>query len=171
MPDLSPNIQLGRLRGGQMAELSAHPVPTRTRNPAGQTKKVSRLGKGKGDAQQATEAGLDLLRVLGWLVLHDVTLPGDPVTVVDHVLAGPPGVYVVNTVAWSGAVNVRGEVLTVGRENRSESLAEVAAAADAVRGLLGGMPVVALLCFERLEPVAGLAGDVALCASENILDL
>jgi hypothetical protein len=152
-----------------MAELSAHPAFPRTRSLPGQPKK-GRLGR-KGEAQQATAAGLDLLRVLGWLVLHEVELPGDAGATVDHVLAGPSGVYVVNTVSWSGAISVTDEVLSVGGTNRSESLVEVAGAADLVRGLLGATPVAPLLCFERLEAVVGVAADVALCASENILDL
>jgi hypothetical protein len=152
-----------------MAELSAQPL-ARSSGVPGKAGKGSRSQR-KGEAQQATAAGLDLLRVLGWLVLHEAAVPGDPEGTIDHVLAGPSGVYVVNTVTWSGAINMRSDVLNVGGTNRSEALTQVAAAADAVRALLGGVPVAPMLCFERLEPVAGVVGDVALCASENILDL
>ncbi|HET6166517.1 MAG TPA: NERD domain-containing protein [Marmoricola sp.] len=151
-----------------MAELSAQPV-ARARGLRGKAGKGAR--RSSGEAQQATEAGLDLLRVLGWLVLHDAAVPGDPEARIDHVLAGPTGVYVVNTVSWSGAIAMRDAVLTVGGTNRSEALDEVAAAADSVREVLGGLPVAPMLCFERLEPVTGVVADVALCASENILDL
>jgi hypothetical protein len=129
------------------------------------------LRQRKGEAQQATAAGLDLLRVLGWLVLHDVAVPGDDARAIDHVLVGPAGVYVVDTVTWPGAVTVTDSVLVVGGTDRAGDLAAVIAAADAVRGLLGGVPVVPMLCFERLEPIAGVVADVALCASENILDV
>ena len=159
-----------------MAELSAQPRLARTRDAQGSSRRGPRGSQRKGEAQQATAAGLDLLRVLGWLVLHDVTLPPDPTTgepevLIDHVLAGPSGVYVVNVVSWSGAINATDDVLTVGKNDHSDLLLEAAAAAGAVRGLLGGTPVAPLLCFERLEAVAGFAGGVALCASENILDL
>jgi hypothetical protein len=153
-----------------MAELSAHAPAVRGRGAGGRGK-GSRSAQRKGEAQQATAAGLDLLRVLGWLVLHDASVAEDAEGSIDHVLAGPSGVYVVNTVDWSGPIAVQGDVLTVGGSNRSEALADVAAAAEQVRRLLGAIPVAPLLCFERLEPVTGVAGDVALCASENILDL
>jgi hypothetical protein len=87
------------------------------------------------------------------------------------VLAGPSGVYVVNTVGWPGPISVRDDVLMVGSTNRSEALTDAAAAANLVRRLLGAIPVAPLLCFERLESVTGVVGEVALCASENILDL
>ena len=79
-----------------MAELSAQPRLARTRDVQGSSKRGPRGSQRKGEAQQATAAGLDLLRVLGWLVLHDVTLPADPATrepevLIDHVLAGPSG--------------------------------------------------------------------------------
>ncbi|MGY2873855.1 hypothetical protein ACVW00_001045 [Marmoricola sp. URHA0025 HA25] len=158
-----------------MAELSAQaPVP-RTRG-GGRTRRVLRHRQSKDDVQQATDAGLDLLRVLGWLVLHDVVVPGDPdgayqAAIVDHLLAGPSGVYVVNTVKWPGPIEVKEHALVVGKVDRADELAEVGAAADAVRAVLHGIPVAPMLCFERLEPVTGVVADVALCASENILDL
>ena len=153
-----------------MAELSAHAPLVRGRGAGGRGK-GSRSTQRKGEVQQATAAGLDLLRVLGWLVLHDASVPEDPDGSIDYVLAGPSGVYVVNTVGWSGPISADDGVLTVGGTDRSDALTDVAAAADLVRRLLGAVPVAPLLCFERLESVTGVAGDVALCASENILDL
>ena len=87
-----------------MAELSAHAPMVRGRGAGGRGK-GSRSAQRKGEAQQATAAGLDLLRVLGWLVLHDASVPDEPDGSIDHVLAGPSGVYVVNTVGWSGPIS------------------------------------------------------------------
>lgn len=123
----------------------------------------------KDEGQQATAAGLDLLRVLGWLVLHDAVVPGEHEGTIDHLLAGPSGVYVVNSVCWSGAITMTDQALVVDRTDRADALAEVAAAAEALRTVLGGIPVLPVLCFERLEDVAGLVRDVALLSSENIL--
>jgi hypothetical protein len=156
-----------------MAELSAQAPLPRARGfgrggRSGRAGKPSRRAP-RGEAQQATEAGLDLLRVLGWLVLHDVGLPED--LHVDHLLAGPSGVYVIDTVAWSGPIKATDHGLVVGALDRADALEQLAAAAEAVRGVLHGTPVAPMLCFERLEPVAGVAGAVALCATENILEL
>jgi len=158
-----------------MAELSAQAAVPRTKNGR-RNRRVFRSRQSKDAVQQATDAGLDLLRVLGWLVLHDVVVPGDPeqdrqAAIVDHLLAGPSGVYVVNTVTWTGPVLATDRTLTVGKLDRAEELTEVSAAADLVRAVLHGVPVAPMLCFERLEQVTGVVADVALCASENILDL
>src|SRR3954453_2342169 len=109
--------------GGRMAELSAHAAPARSRDVPGGARKTTRPRKG--EAQQATAAGLDLLRVLGWLVLHDVVLRRDSDATVDHVLAGPSGVYVVDTVSWTGPIATDGGRLSVGGVDRHEAMAEV----------------------------------------------
>ncbi|HEY0903352.1 MAG TPA: nuclease-related domain-containing protein [Marmoricola sp.] len=153
-----------------MAELSTSAVPTRPTH-SGRAEQGGDRSRRSGEAQQATAAGLDLLRVLGWLVLHDMALPGDPRRRVDHVLAGASGVYVVNTVSWSGAIETQNGSLRCGGTLHDDELAELSDAANGIRALLGGAPVAPLLCFERLEEVVGFAGDVGLCASENILDL
>src|SRR3954453_23659825 len=131
--------------GGRMAELSAHAPPARSRDVPS-VRKGSRSRKG--EVQQATAAGLDLLRALGWLVLHDVVMRRDSDATVDHVLAGPSGVYVVNTVSWSGPIAAQDGRLSVGGVDRGEALPDVATAADDVRALLGEVLVAALLCFE-----------------------
>src|SRR5689334_22906185 len=59
----------------------------------------------RGD-DRAAIAGLDLLRAVGWLVLHDVAVPGEVEVPIDHVLAGPSGVYAINTIGGSGAIRM-----------------------------------------------------------------
>src|SRR3954451_18850022 len=109
--------------GGLIAVLAALAGPARSRD-------VPSVRKGprsrKGEVQQATAAGLDLLRALGWLVLHDVVMRRDSDTTVDHVLAGPSGVYVVNTVSWSGPIAAQEGRLSVGGVDRGAALTEVA---------------------------------------------
>ncbi len=152
-----------------MAEVSAHTAVTVKKNAPGRSGRRSR--QRKGEAQQATAAGLDLLRVLGWLVLHDVAIPSADDRGIDHILVGPSGVYVVATVAWSGQISVTEHALVVGGDDRADDLAAVIADADVVREMLGGIPVLPMLCFERLETITGVVAGVALCASENILDV
>ena len=131
----------------------------------------ARRARKSADQQQAAAAGLDLLRVLGWLVLHDVAVPERPGSPIDHVIVGPSGVYVIHDEAWSGTIAFREEMVLVNGAPQLEATAQISESAAAVRALLGGLPVVGVLCLERPEAVAGLAGDIAVCSTENILDL
>ena len=70
-----------------MADVTAQAPLAGAKNASGRSGRRSR--QRKGEAQQATAAGLDLLRVLGWLVLHDVAVPGEDDRLIDHVLVGP----------------------------------------------------------------------------------
>lgn len=123
------------------------------------------------DERQAAQAGLDLLRVLGWLVLHDVAVKGDAEAVADHVVVGPSGVFVVNNAPWPGAVTFRDGRMLVSGVPHSDEVDQVAHVADGVRALLGDCPVAAVLCLVHGESVTGVAGEVAVCSTENMLDL
>ncbi|MCW2786366.1 MAG: hypothetical protein JWP74_2883, partial [Marmoricola sp.] len=121
--------------------------------------------------QYSADAGLDLLRALGWLVLHDVTLPADVDIQIDHVVAGPSGVYVINMLDRPGMVSVTEASLVVGGVSRIGDIEEVAAAADAMRIVLAPVPVAPILCFPRVDDITGICTDVAVCSTENILVL
>lgn len=56
------------------------------------------------DARRRTQRALLPLRRAGWDVTHDVRLPG--VDLIDHLAAGPSGVYVLASKAWDGVVTV-----------------------------------------------------------------
>jgi hypothetical protein len=73
-------------------------------SPAGQ------LDRGH-PGEQLVGSALKLLRPHGFEVLHDVPLPGRPRAVIDHVLVGPPGVFVMDNQSWSGAVTVEAGTL------------------------------------------------------------
>jgi hypothetical protein len=152
------------------ASASAELPRERGRSQPGARKAQSKSPKAV-EQQQAAQAGLDLLRVLGWLVLHDVAMPDRPEIAADHVVVGPSGVYVVHRAPWTGAVTFRDGDLIAGGVPRTAELDEVATATDAIRDRLGDRPVAAILCLVHSEPVAGVAGGVAVCTTENILDL
>ncbi|MCW2858005.1 MAG: hypothetical protein JWR52_3620 [Marmoricola sp.] len=120
--------------------------------------------------QHPADAGLDLLRVVGWLVLHDVALPGGE-ALMDHVIAGPSGVCVINTLALVGPVALTEDSLACAGESRLDDVHEVEAAAAAVRDLLDGAPVVPVLCFQRADAITGVVDGVAVCSTANILEL
>ncbi|MCW2755400.1 MAG: hypothetical protein JWQ32_2811 [Marmoricola sp.] len=119
--------------------------------------------------EHPADAGLDLLRVVGWLVLHDVALPGGEL--LDHVIAGPSGVCVINTLALVGPVALTEDSLVCAGESRLDDVHEVEAAAAAVRDLLDDAPVVPVLCFQRAEAITGVVHGVAVCSTANILEL
>jgi len=123
------------------------------------------------DVQHATDAGLDLLRVIGRLVLHNVSLPNRPELAIDHVVAGPSGVYVINTIAPTGSVTMSSGLLVCAGQPMMDEIDEVAGAAAVLRDLLSGAPVAPILCFHRSAEVAGVVGEVAVCSTENILEL
>ncbi|MFL6022436.1 MAG: nuclease-related domain-containing protein, partial [Marmoricola sp.] len=104
-------------------------------------------------------------------MLHDVAVPGDVEVPIDHVLAGPSGVYVINTISGSGALRMDENSLLVAGTSQYAHIEDVAAAALALRGAIGGRPVVPILCFQRSDEVAGVVSKVAVCSTENILEL
>jgi Nuclease-related domain len=44
----------------------------------------------------------------GWTVLHDVAVPGSRANG-DHLLIGPPGVFLVDSKAWHGTITLAGD--------------------------------------------------------------
>jgi hypothetical protein len=66
------------------------------------------------EGERRTAKRLRPLTHQGWVVLHDRAIPGFPGNV-DHLVIGPPGVFVVDSKLWSGrAVTVTDGVLHVG---------------------------------------------------------
>jgi hypothetical protein len=100
--------------------------------------------------EQLVGAQLDLLRVHGWDVAHDVRWPGRPRANIDHVAVGPGGILVVDAKNWSGSVSVRHGVLRQNGRRRGAQTDGVARAAAAVAELLNlpwALHVVPVLCL------------------------
>ncbi len=70
----------------------------------------------------------------GWVVLHDRRIPGGPANI-DHIVVGPPGVFVIETKRWSGTVSIDGATVRVNGRRR-DVVAQVRREAEAVRRLL-----------------------------------
>jgi hypothetical protein len=59
---------------------------------------------------------LETLEADGFRVLHDRKIPGARSANIDHVVIGPPGIYVVETKSYKGSLQMRGdEVFVAGR--------------------------------------------------------
>jgi hypothetical protein len=111
-------------------------------------------------AQRRTAQILQPLEERGYLVLHDVALPGWPASL-DHLVIGPTGVWVIES--WPrGLLRRRGSALSRRRRGATRPRGlqwETAAIAAALAGG-GWMPVRPLLCVhDRMRPGAGRSVD------------
>ncbi|WP_222847596.1 NERD domain-containing protein [Nocardioides dongxiaopingii] len=98
-----------------------------------------------GDEGERTAAALAELDE-SWSVHRDLAWPGRGDAGLDHVVVGPPGVFVIDPKAWSGRVSTTGGVL---RQNGLRRDASVTAAKDVARavGEVVGSPAIPILCF------------------------
>src|ERR1700712_4878169 len=124
---------------------------------------------------QGEESPADVLGGLsaeGWRIFHDVRWPGRAQANIDHVLVGPGGVFVVDTKAWTGDIEVRSGSLRQDGRRRARHVIASAAAAMAIGELLPGTPpksIHPVICFARPEPIYGWSGDVMVCSLDNIV--
>ena len=108
-----------------------------------------------------------------WTVLHDVRWPGRRLANIDHVVIGPPGIFVLDSKNWSGRLSLTGGVLRQNGHSREATTAACADAALALSELVAGYAgyVVPVLCFVRDERVAGWARDVVVCSTANLVEM
>ena len=105
-----------------------------------------------------------------WVVLHDLAWPGRLRANIDHVAIGPGGVFVVDAKNWTGAIEVREQVLRQNGRAREEAVVSAAEAALALQPLAPtGHLVTGVLCFVRDEPLTGWARDVMVCTTHNLV--
>lgn len=123
------------------------------------------------DGEDATAGALAALAAQGWVLLHDVGWPGRPLANIDHVVVGPPGVFVIDSKNWSGRVGVERGVLRQNGRARTAAVTAAGIAAAAVAELMPGIPpqaVRAVLAFtEPIPPTA--VGDVVVCSTTTII--
>lgn len=101
----------------------------------------------------------DTARVLArlppsFVVLHDRAVPGSKANI-DHIVVGPPGVFVVETKRYSGKLTVRGDDIFVAGRRRTEIIEQTLREADVVDQTLvsagEATEVTPLLCIHRAE--------------------
>ena len=150
-----------------MAGESAEAVARRQREKAARLERSAELWQRGAEGERATAAALDALPRQWWTVVHDVAWPGRPRANIDHVAVGPPGVFVIDSKHWSGAVTLTsGGMLRQSGRSRATSVAGVQESARAVAGLLlpAGAPVVrGVLCLTGEGQASGDAGSVTVC--------
>lgn len=157
-----------------MAGESARESARRQRDKAERLLRAAERHERGADGEAATALALSALPVDRWTVLHDVRWPGRRFANVDHIVIGPPGVFVIDSKNWSGRITVRDDVLKQNGFRREREVAGTVEAARAIAGLtvgLGPDGVAPVMCFVRAEEVTGRARGVLLCSTANVVRL
>ncbi|WP_051275981.1 NERD domain-containing protein [Marmoricola sp. URHB0036] len=123
------------------------------------------------EEEESTVRVLGALSADGWRIFHDVRWPGRAQASIDHIVVGPGGVFVVDSQAWSGEIQVKSGSLRQDGKRRARHVIASAAAAMAVGELLPGLSpekIRPVICVARQEPIYGWCGDTMICSTENI---
>ncbi|MET1000138.1 MAG: nuclease-related domain-containing protein [Marmoricola sp.] len=155
-----------------MAGESARAVATAKRVTADKLLRDADLFERGAVGEEATARALAELPSLEWRIFHDVRWPGRRFANIDHVLVGPQGVFVVDSKAWTGHIDVRDGVLRQNGHRRTKAVESANDAAAAVCELLPQFDpaiVKPVLCFARVKPVFGWADDLMVCSTQNIV--
>ncbi|HET8985415.1 MAG TPA: nuclease-related domain-containing protein [Trueperaceae bacterium] len=155
-----------------MAGESARELARRQREKAERLTRSAALWERGAEGEEAVAAALAQLPSEAWTVFHDVRWPGRRYANVDHIVVGPPGVFVIDAKNWSGRVSIDGGVL---RQNGRSRETAVSGAAEAGRAVAGLVPLLEqhlvhpLLCFVREDELSGWARDVRVCSTSNVV--
>lgn len=156
---------------GNQAGQSAEEIARRTRDKIERLQRAATAWEAGAAGEQATGQTLAQLDSTAWRVLHDVRWPGRARANIDHVVIGPPGVFVIDSKNWSGRVAVTDGVLRQNGRPRESAVVGVAEAGIAILELAPDVPVHPVLCLVRDEPAQGWVRDVMLCSTVNLLAL
>lgn len=91
--------------------------------------------KSSGEAERRTASYLDPHSGDGWFVLHGVAVPG-AVASIDHLVVTPAGVFVVESLEWSGPMSPTGGTRRIGRHLQRPEIDALRTAVQAVGEIL-----------------------------------
>lgn len=109
------------------------------------------------DGEVRTGRLLETLEAVGFRILHDRKIPGARTANVDHIVIGPPGIYVVETKSYKGSLQIRGNEIFVAGRRKNGWIDEVNREAAAVRIALAdellahGWKVTPIICVHRAD--------------------
>lgn len=164
----------GEEGGGALAGESAREMARRQREKAARLTQAAEKWERGAEGEEATARALAALPAGEWTVFHDRRWPGRKLANVDHVVVGPPGVFVIDSKNWTGKVEVRDQVLRQNGYSREREVASAAESAIAISlktpDLSAGLAI-PVLCFVRDEPIEGWARDVMVCSTANVITM
>jgi hypothetical protein len=97
------------------------------------------------DGERHTARLLDRLTRDGYVVFHDLALPGSPANI-DHMVIGPSGVFVIDSKQWTGEVHQGADGLVWHNHYRLDRTLETARWEAETVGRLLGTGTAAVLC-------------------------
>jgi hypothetical protein len=157
-----------------MAGESARAAAQRQRAKAERLTRSATLWQRGAEGEEATANALAQLPSGTWTVFHDVKWPGRRYANVDHIVVGPPGVFVIDSKNWSGQVAVKDGVLRQNGRSREKGVAAAAEAGIAVAGLVPLLEphlVHPVLCFVRDDELSGWVRNVMVCSTTNVVTM
>lgn len=157
-----------------MAGESASDAARRMREKSERLARSADLWEQGAAGERATAGVLSGLPSTEWTVFHDLRWPGRRYANVDHVVVGPPGVFVIDSKNWSGVVAVKDQMLRQNGRSREKAVvgaAEAASAMSAMVQVVGPDHVYPVICIVGERAVTGRARDVLICSTANVLDL
>jgi Nuclease-related domain len=99
---------------------------------------------------------LEPLEAEGFRILHDRQIPGSRANI-DHIVIGPPGIFVVETKSLGGSLQIRGNDVFVAGRRKTRMIDEVKREALAVQTALtdelaaGGWTITPVICVHRAD--------------------
>lgn len=162
------------LLGVTMAGESASESARRQREKAERLQRSAEMWERGAEGERRTAEVLSALPAESWTVFHDLRWPGRRFANVDHVVVGPPGVFVIDSKNWSGTIRVNNNVLSVNKYAKEREVAGAAEAALAIGQLVPLLRpdlVRPVLCFVRDEEISGWVRDVMITSTSTLVDM
>ena len=106
------------------------------------------------DGERRTARLLDRLTRDGYVVFHDLALPGSPANV-DHLVIGPSGVFVIDSKQWTGSVRQGVDGLVWHNHYRLDRTLETVGWEAQLVGRLLGARTAALVCVHGAQVHGG----------------
>lgn len=155
-----------------MAGESAREVAARSRAKAERLVRHAELFERGAEGEAQTASVLSSLP-RDWAAIHDVRWPGRRFANIDHIVLGPPGIFVVDSKNWSGRVVIDGPTLRQNGRSRESAVPTCADSALALAEVLGPFArhVSPVLCFVRDEPLTGWVREVMVCSTANVAQI